>query len=426
MNSSPYFFRYAGGRPAFVRFMLSGRMSSRLSRYISALLWGLLSTVLILPAHAGLAEVEKEFQVRYRSQVGAKHDAAVKQLKDRYLAILDREGQKARKEGLLEDALALKTEQDSVRSGQFAPVVKDAPPTPPALERLRELHARELDKLDASRQVAVQPLVNAFDAKLVALQTEMTKTGKLEEALKVREYREGDLASMLTGAADSSLIPTLRKAMKGFDEDCQLYYSFNQKNAVTDGSKSGNHAKAVKPEWIVRDPERGSVIDLSLKGAGIVSKEPLKFKGNEPRTFCAWVKIHSLEQFKDFTATMLFSTGKEERASGSRFTVLVQGESRKVFIHGHGRDHLMDPLMPVGQWVHFAVTYDSKEVTTYLNGKVAARQGYDLVTVESSLSIGRCEPMVHFYAPWNGLVDDFIVFGKALKEDEIRLIKDAG
>ncbi len=383
--------------------------------------------ILIIPANAGLEEVVKEFQVRYRSQIGAKHDAAAKQLKEKYLAILDREGQKARQAGLLEEALALKAEQESLRLGQPAPAMKGGQPTPPNLERLRELHTREIDKLNALRKVAVEPLANAFDERLVALQAEMTKTGKLEEALKVRELREGDLAQILTGFEDSSLIATLRRTMGGFDQDCQLYYSFNQKNAVTDGSRFGNDAKAVKPAWIVKDPERGSVIDLSLKGAGVVSKSPLKFKGNEPRTFAAWVKIHSLEeQPKVGDAIMLFSTGKEESFYGSRFTVLVQRDNRKVVFHGHGRDTQMAPLMPVGQWAHLAVTYDSKELTTYLNGKEAAKKSFELATVESPLSIGLCEPMVYFYAPWNGLVADFIVFGKALKEDEIRLIKDAG
>jgi hypothetical protein len=56
-----------------------------------------------------------------------------------------------------------------------------------------------LTKLDAARRQAAAPVLEKFTAALTALEAELTKGGKLDEALAVEEYRSGNLAERFLG-----------------------------------------------------------------------------------------------------------------------------------------------------------------------------------------------------------------------------------
>jgi hypothetical protein len=73
--------------------------------------------------------------------------------------------------------------------------------------------------------------------------------------------------------------------------------------------------------------------------------------------------------------------------------------------------------LPIGKWVQVAGTYDGKEQKVYLDGKVDATKkltGKIDVSAEP-LCIGTCAG-----DPYEGAMDEIMVFNRALEENEIQ------
>ena len=83
------------------------------------------------------------------------------------------------------------------------------------------------------------------------------------------------------------------------------------------------------------------------------------------------------------------------------------------------------PVIDGGKWVHFTGTYDSdsKDVKTYVDGKVtheAKGNGELSDNWGVSAAIGH-----HKNGRWyDGLMDEFYIFARALSEDEIKEVMD--
>jgi len=82
--------------------------------------------------------------------------------------------------------------------------------------KLRATYREQVGKLLATRQKAVAPIVEKFGVALTAYQEELTKAGKLDEALDVKAYREAGLFQKLTGD-DVSLTATKAAPDKPFE-----------------------------------------------------------------------------------------------------------------------------------------------------------------------------------------------------------------
>jgi hypothetical protein len=73
------------------------------------------------------------------------------------------------------------------------------------------------------------------------------------------------------------------------------------------------------------------------------------------------------------------------------------------------------------EWTHFAFTYDGTMLWSYCNGPDTAsnrnKPGYHMPTVGSKLQLG----IIHMPDPlfFDGLIDEFMIFDRALSKDEI-------
>ncbi len=166
------------------------------SRFLSVLFCLLAGFVDSLQA-ADLTEIEKNYRAEYELNVGAKHTAAVAALDVKYLAALERSLKEATQNGRLEEALSLRDEIQRVKNKE-ALQETDADGIP-ALVVLRTIYLKELDDLVTARNRAAAPIVTKFEAAVTALQEKLTKAGNLDEALKVRAYREDGLTAILQG-----------------------------------------------------------------------------------------------------------------------------------------------------------------------------------------------------------------------------------
>lgn len=76
-------------------------------------------------------------------------------------------------------------------------------------------------------------------------------------------------------------------------------------------------------------------------------------------------------------------------------------------------------------WNHHCITYDGAEVVYYVNGDPVASQAKVLNTDSSPLVIG--DSLDHrFDTPFDGIIDEVILFDRALQPHEVRLLHDAG
>ncbi|MET0018683.1 MAG: LamG-like jellyroll fold domain-containing protein [Candidatus Thiodiazotropha sp. 6PLUC1] len=83
------------------------------------------------------------------------------------------------------------------------------------------------------------------------------------------------------------------------------------------------------------------------------------------------------------------------------------------------------PFSPtVGEWYHLAITRDGSLYTIYVNGEPAASTTDTRIIPNSSapLTIGQAE----FLGFMNGRLDEVSIYNRALSEDELRAISDAG
>ena len=80
----------------------------------------------------------------------------------------------------------------------------------------------------------------------------------------------------------------------------------------------------------------------------------------------------------------------------------------------------------LNEWTHLACVYDRVAARVYVNGEeVAAAPATQPIPASSlPLGIGRVESLTS--RNFDGLIDEVEIFNRALTEDEIRAIYDAG
>ncbi len=135
-------------------------------------------------ARADVAEIESQFRSVYELHVGKQFREEVAALDAKYLGALERAMQSASQGGKLEDALVLREEIQRVKDKGPLPEQDDG--VAPGLAKLRATYREQAGKLLAARQKAVAPIIEKFGVALTAYQEELTKAGKLDEALDVK------------------------------------------------------------------------------------------------------------------------------------------------------------------------------------------------------------------------------------------------
>lgn len=123
---------------------------------------------------------------------------------------------------------------------------------------------------------------------------------------------------------------------------------------------------------------------------------------------------------------ILFSKGNWDSAYTIR---LDDGLRNHVNFHGvsvsNGNGVTSSNAVPVGRWVHLAITFDvnasGNDTTFYVNGVLdsSADYGSALDSNTSPFRIGNSSP-VNSWGYWNGMMDDVAIWSTPLTADEIR------
>lgn len=151
----------------------------------------------LLPAHAGLEEIETKYRHIYELRVKNKYDQSLATLQKKYSSALTQTLHKATKNGDLESAVAFRTEIQRLKDGSALP--DNEQETCIDLAKLRSAYNERLDKLKAAKYQAEFPIFTQFSKALIAYQNQLTKAGKLDEAMAVKAYMDGNPAERVFG-----------------------------------------------------------------------------------------------------------------------------------------------------------------------------------------------------------------------------------
>ncbi|MDF1814098.1 MAG: LamG domain-containing protein [Verrucomicrobiales bacterium] len=299
--------------------------------------------------------------------------------------------------GDLKKALAVQKEISEFRDGK-----NSVPKGFTELVRLRSIYDRAYTNLvnDASQKTIL--LTRAYVANLQNLQMELTREGKLEEALAVKKQ----IDSILISAAKS------KSKTKG---DLIGHWTFDEDGR--DSSGMDRHAMLHGGASIVK----GKIGSGSLKVARGQFAEVVHhsdFNLDHPFTVALWI-YREPGAFQESWGP-IFTKG-----DGTwRIQANDQGES--VVVHLSTFQGLLgaDNPSPLedGEWYHIAAVFTGTAIQLYVDGRLEAEQTRgDQVSIrirEDSLRMGNSSsnPIKQF----NGRIDDVRIYKKVLKRGEIQ------
>ncbi|MBN8422349.1 MAG: hypothetical protein J0L73_25765 [Verrucomicrobia bacterium] len=124
-----------------------------------------------------------------RSQIWNDYEQAVASLNAKYLVAIDKALKTAQARSLLDEALALRQEKDTVTKTNRVPR-SPVPASAPSLATLRSTYETALTSLKSARAKASLPLMQDYNQKAEQLIARLIKEGKLDEAKSARDSRD--------------------------------------------------------------------------------------------------------------------------------------------------------------------------------------------------------------------------------------------
>lgn len=156
--------------------------------------------------------LKQGFDAAVEREAGGAFKTGMATLNKGYTGALDRSLATATQGGKLDEVLALKEEKEHIEKGLGVPSEKEestqpAGKVPDALKALRKTYRSSAAQHEATKSTAMLPLYEKYDQALAAVQTQLTKSSKLEEALRVKTLR--DRLATERGLAAPASTPTL-------------------------------------------------------------------------------------------------------------------------------------------------------------------------------------------------------------------------
>jgi hypothetical protein len=220
------------------------------------------------------------------------------------------------------------------------------------------------------------------------------------------------------------------------DPRVAVYYSFE------DSPSWSRELRCQRPE---RSPVDGAIIGARWTDGRWPGKKALEFKtpGDRVRfqdageyeslTLMTWVRVDGLD--RAFNGLML----TDGWTSGSVHWQITQKGRLKLGIHGdkvandYDTEVVFQPAN-LGRWVHLCTVYDraAREVVHYIDGRVSKRLPlkFDTMLRLDNVELGNWGSPIdgsHYgIRHLNGRMDEFAIFGLALKEADVRELYQIG
>jgi hypothetical protein len=192
------------------------------------------------------------------------------------------------------------------------------------------------------------------------------------------------------------------------------YYEFE--NNADDSSGNEIHGTLVGDAGFAEGPE-GYGMALSLDGDGDYvdcGLNPL-LDITEEITFTYWIKVVALDRSWNTVLSRGDDSWRSSRAGENNFMEAAVGGTSGNYLYG---------VTPVDddKWHHFGAVYDGDTFTLYLDGeKESSEESTGLITASTyPLLIGENAQATGRF--WNGLIDEVVIYDRALSTGEIRYL----
>ena len=203
-------------------------------------------------------------------------------------------------------------------------------------------------------------------------------------------------------------------------EGLVAWYGFdkNRDGKVMDKCAEEACGKVVGAEWIANGKVGGAFafdgrqnyIDLPSSGLP---------HGSSSRTMSVWAKPSSLTRSYHWAV----SYGKSSSGNNWFIGASKTGSLRYgAWGHAGGYSSGAANVWKVGQWTHVCTTYDGTTAKAYVNGKPLSETTKAYRTIEDGANIGR--QSASYPEHWHGVVDELMIYNRALSEREIRQLYD--
>ena len=162
----------------------------------------------------------------------------------------------------------------------------------------------------------------------------------------------------------------------------------------------------------------GQAIDLDGDGDYVDCGAPPEFDITDFITFTYWIKVRAFDKQWNTVLSRGDDSWRSSRADLNSFMEAAVGGTTGNYTYG---------VTPVddGQWHHVGWVYDGTMNYLYVDGEIdATEENSGQITVSSyPLYIGDNSQATGRY--WNGLIDDVMIFNRALSQEEIQVIMQA-
>ena len=359
----------------------------------------LIATLPITGMTGEVAELE-EIQTKYEAaQLRIK--APLTRLQISYQARLTQLKAEAQKQGDLEQVLAIDQEGKSFRTGDSKITGKYS-----ALAAARKIYDNSAKRIHRETAASSRQLNQTYIKQLDQLRDQLTKAGRINDALAVRKFSE---------KVKETLSEKQPEPLK--KEDLIGHWKFDRNG--DDATRHRRHADLVGEAEIVK-PGRigaGALRTEIGKYAELKGDAPLDL--NHPFTISMWVKPAPGATQPKYTPFIAKGTGTWTLAisgSGNYPEFIANTNLGKVVVAGE------ESLLAAGKWHHLAVSFDGKAVVFYFSGQPTATKelsgAVEITTSSQPVQIGGVSgrPGRNFI----GLIDDVRIYKKALQEGTIQ------
>jgi hypothetical protein len=144
---------------------------------------------------------------------------------------------------------------------------------------------------------------------------------------------------------------------------------------------------------------------------------------NPAYSFDAWVYWNGTILNGSSHDAILVKT--QDSGGADSYAMFIYGPDNSLYnIVGDGALNTLPNTVPANEWFHVAQTYDGTTLKVYINGGLAgSTTGVTRSVSSGELAFGTRQGIQHFF---NGLLDEIEIYSRALTQDEVQFIFNAG
>jgi hypothetical protein len=281
----------------------------------------------------------------------------------------------------------------------------------------------------------IQADLKAVLAQISSLSNQMTASNADLASIKTKidalQVKCAELVAQIA-LLNTSLIPTLKTELLA-------YYSFSG-NAF-DQSGNGNHGKVLGSPQLTTDRynNANSAYSFSTTNAGFGTQNqeiyiPFNASFNSKFiTVAAWVYPITYGwagNTPDYSVIINRFQDGYSNPNGQVWTLTCQTSKIEAgILNASSANNQSGTLVaspapiPLNKWSHVAITYDGNILKLYINGELIQSKTSGIVlntNGSSGISIGESNQANGFWNPFNGKIDDVVIYGRALTESEMK------